>query len=112
MTDTAMLPVEEAASAILALATPLPAEWVPPGRGPRPRLAEDVLARRTLPPWDNSAMDGYAVRSADLTRPRRCGSRWGRRSTPGPRPSREVRPGDVRADHDRGAAARRARTRW
>ncbi len=30
-------------------------------------LAEDVVARRDLPPFDNSAMDGYAVRAAELT---------------------------------------------
>jgi molybdopterin molybdotransferase len=29
-------------------------------------LAEDVKSPLDLPPWDNSAMDGYAVRSADL----------------------------------------------
>jgi len=29
-------------------------------------LAEDVRANRDLPPYDVSAMDGYAVRSADL----------------------------------------------
>jgi molybdopterin molybdotransferase len=29
-------------------------------------LAEDVIAGRRLPPFDNSAMDGYAVRSADV----------------------------------------------
>ncbi len=29
-------------------------------------LAEDVVAAVSLPPFDNSAMDGYAVRSADL----------------------------------------------
>jgi molybdopterin molybdotransferase len=29
-------------------------------------LAEDVTAPSPLPPWDNSAMDGYAVRSCDL----------------------------------------------
>ena len=31
-------------------------------------LAEDIAAPADLPMWDNSAMDGYAVRSAD------CGS--------------------------------------
>ena len=31
-------------------------------------LAIDAVAPVTLPPWDNSAMDGYAVRSADLVR--------------------------------------------
>ena len=39
-------------------------------------LCADVLARRTLPPWDNSAMDGYAVRSADLAARCRCACRW------------------------------------
>lgn len=29
-------------------------------------LAEDVQARRDQPPWDNSAMDGYAVRWEDV----------------------------------------------
>jgi molybdopterin molybdotransferase len=29
-------------------------------------LAADVVSELELPPWDNSAMDGYAVRSADL----------------------------------------------
>ena len=28
-------------------------------------LAEPVVAAVSLPPWDNSAMDGYAVRAAD-----------------------------------------------
>jgi molybdopterin molybdotransferase len=32
------------------------------GRG----LAADVVAAVTLPPWDNSAMDGYAIRAADV----------------------------------------------
>ncbi len=29
-------------------------------------LAEDVTSQIDLPPWDNSAMDGYAVRAADV----------------------------------------------
>ena len=32
-------------------------------------LAEDVIAPSPIPPWDNSAMDGYAVRSADISPP-------------------------------------------
>ena len=32
-------------------------------------LAEEVRSPLDLPPWDNSAMDGYAVRSADVTGP-------------------------------------------
>lgn len=37
--------------------------WEAPGRA----LAEDMRATAMLPPWDNSAMDGYAVRAADIT---------------------------------------------
>ena len=29
-------------------------------------LAEDVVSPRELPGWDNSAMDGYAVRAVDV----------------------------------------------
>jgi molybdopterin molybdotransferase len=32
-------------------------------------LAEDIHSPIDLPPWDNSAMDGYAVRAADLAMP-------------------------------------------
>jgi molybdopterin biosynthesis enzyme len=32
-------------------------------------LAQDVVAGLTVPPADNSAMDGYAVRSADCAAP-------------------------------------------
>ena len=30
-------------------------------------LAEDIHAQRDIPPWDNSAMDGYAVRAEDVS---------------------------------------------
>src|SRR3989454_6888582 len=29
-------------------------------------LAEDIIAERDNPPWDNSAMDGFAVRYEDI----------------------------------------------
>lgn len=63
---TPLLPVEEARAQVLELASPLPAEWVPLEDALGRTLAGDVTAQRTLPPWDNSAMDGYAVRGADL----------------------------------------------
>ncbi|GEL68583.1 gephyrin-like molybdotransferase Glp [Myxococcus virescens] len=70
MNDSAtLLPEEEARSQILALCAPLPSEWLPLDDALGRVLAEDVMAQRTLPPWDNSAMDGYAVRSADLAGP-------------------------------------------
>jgi molybdopterin molybdotransferase len=31
-------------------------------------VAEPVVATTALPPWDNSAMDGYAIRAADVVR--------------------------------------------
>jgi len=44
----------------------LPTEEVPvDGRAVARVLAEDVVAQVLLPPWDNSAMDGYAVRAQD-----------------------------------------------
>lgn len=59
MNDAAtLLPEDEARARVLALATPLSAEWLALDEGLGRTLAEDVLAQRTLPPWDNSAMDG------------------------------------------------------
>jgi molybdopterin molybdotransferase len=61
-----MLSVEEAEARVLALCAPLPAEPVAIESAIDRALASDVRAVRTLPPWDNAAMDGYAVRHADL----------------------------------------------
>jgi len=41
-------------------------ETVPIGEALGRILAEPVVAATSLPPWDNSAMDGYAVRAADV----------------------------------------------
>jgi len=60
------LAVAEAQRRILAAATPLDEERVPLLDSLGRALAEDVTARTTLPPWDNSAMDGYAARSEDV----------------------------------------------
>ena len=50
-------------------------------------LARAQRSTMDVPPMDNSAMDGYAVRASDLKRPERaCGSR--RRSWPAPSASR------------------------
>jgi len=64
-----LLPVEEARLRALALLPVLAPERVPAQEAVGRCLAEDVLAQRTLPPWDNSAMDGYALRSADARGP-------------------------------------------
>lgn len=60
------LHVDEARSRILSAAEPLPPETVPSELATGRALARAVKATATLPPWNNSAMDGYAVRGADV----------------------------------------------
>ncbi|WP_213772499.1 gephyrin-like molybdotransferase Glp [Bradyrhizobium sp. dw_78] len=61
----ALMPVADALSAILAGAEPLPEEMVALDAAYHRVLARDLAALRTQPPQAMSAMDGYAVRSAD-----------------------------------------------
>jgi molybdopterin molybdotransferase len=61
---------EEALSRILQQVACMPAEERPIGEALDHVLAEDVHSSINLPPYDNSAMDGYAVRAADLAGPR------------------------------------------
>lgn len=61
----AMLSVADALERVLAQAQPLPAEETPLDEADGRVLAFDIKARRTQPPADVSAMDGYAVRAAD-----------------------------------------------
>jgi len=56
----------DAAGAILEGLRALPPEQVPLDGALGRVLAGDVVSPLDLPPWDNSAMDGYAVRSADV----------------------------------------------
>ncbi len=67
LSKTAMLRVEEASDRILAEIRTLDAEAVPLRAALGRVCAEDILATVTMPPWSNSSMDGYAVRSADIT---------------------------------------------
>jgi len=61
-----MLEVEDAQRRIIANLQPVSSEIVPlKGAGQR-WLAQDVLALVSIPVFDNSAMDGYAVRAADV----------------------------------------------
>lgn len=64
-----MIAVDEALARILAAVSPLEAERVELTRAAGRVLAEAVVARRRLPAFDDSAMDGYAVRAADVPRP-------------------------------------------
>ena len=61
-----MLSVTEAQQAILANVKRLEPETVSLLEALGRVLAEEVTAETALPPFDNSAMDGYAVRAADL----------------------------------------------
>ena len=48
-------------------------------------ICEDISSTINLPRFDNTAMDGYAVRAEDVaqaTRARRSASRWSGRSRP------------------------------
>jgi molybdopterin molybdotransferase len=61
-----LLTLEEAQSRVLAHVRPLPVETVPLGEAVGRVLAEPARAAVDLPPFPSSAMDGFAVRAADL----------------------------------------------
>lgn len=63
----AMLELEAAIQSILDSLPPATPESVPLGEAHGRILTERMASPLDLPPFDNSAMDGYAVRSADLT---------------------------------------------
>jgi molybdopterin molybdotransferase len=60
------LSVDDAVSRILDRAHALPTVELPLEDALGHALAAPVHAEATLPPWDNSAMDGYAVRAQDV----------------------------------------------
>ncbi len=61
-----MILVEEALLHILEKISRLGPERIPILQALGRVLAEDIFASRNIPPWDNSAMDGYAVRAEDI----------------------------------------------
>lgn len=63
------MPVDEARARILAGLTPLTSETVRLADALGRTLSKPLAARRTQPPWDCSAMDGYALRAADAAAP-------------------------------------------
>ena len=62
-----MIPLEDYVSQVLEALSPLEGGRAPLGRAHGRVLAEDVTAAVPVPPWTNSAMDGYAVRAKDTT---------------------------------------------
>jgi len=66
MMEMAMLSVEEALERVLAYVPVLEPEEKPILEAQGQVLAEDIVAGFDIPRWPNSAMDGYAVRAADI----------------------------------------------
>jgi molybdopterin molybdotransferase len=65
MSERPLLPVDDAIAVILGEAAALPYETVAVADALGRFLAEPVTAPFDLPPFTNSAMDGYAIRAAD-----------------------------------------------
>lgn len=61
-----MIPVSEALAHLLNLVSPLEPEMIPLAEAAGRVLARDVVARRDQPPFSASAMDGYAVKGAEV----------------------------------------------
>lgn len=64
-----LLPVEEAQARLLALLAPLPSETIYFSQSLGRYLSQDIIAMRDQPAAPLSAMDGYAIRHADLPGP-------------------------------------------
>lgn len=64
-----LLPVFDAQQRLLALGTPVESEKVALSLAAGRWAAADIVARRSQPATDLSAMDGYAIRFADLPGP-------------------------------------------
>jgi molybdopterin molybdotransferase len=64
-----MIAVEEALAMVIERTPVLSAETVPLGMAWGRVLRSSVVADRDLPPFDRAAMDGFAVRSQDVSRP-------------------------------------------
>ncbi|MGE0452353.1 MAG: gephyrin-like molybdotransferase Glp [Vicinamibacteria bacterium] len=61
-----MIPVDAALAAVLEATQRLPAEEAPLAEALGRVLAEPVRADMDMPPFDRAAMDGYALRAADV----------------------------------------------
>jgi molybdopterin molybdotransferase len=86
-----LLPVADAQARLLALAAPLLHETVPLADAAGRYLARDCQALRQQPAADLSAMDGYAIRFADLPGPWRVIGE----SVPGTLPTQAILPGEA-----------------
>ena len=63
-----MISADQALQIVLGNVVPLGVERIPILKALGRVLAEDISSSRDIPGFDNSAMDGYAVRAADLAK--------------------------------------------
>jgi molybdopterin molybdotransferase len=89
-----MLTVAEALAAVRSHARPLPPRRTGLNEALGLRLAQDVTADLDLPPFDKALVDGFAVRSADLTGPARIRLRVVETIYAGQTPSKTLGPGE------------------
>src|SRR3954469_15253609 len=85
-----LLPIDAAVQRILAAVAPLEAQDVPVGEALHRVLAADVVAAHDVPPFANSAMDGFAVTPGPAGRRLRIA---GESRARGPAPPRPGPPG-------------------
>jgi molybdopterin molybdotransferase len=91
-----LLSVEQAAALMARQVTPIvETETVELAKADRRVLAEDLVAPIPLPPFDNSAVDGYAVRHADLAAEGETRLRIGGRIAAGDAAQSAVAPGEA-----------------
>lgn len=93
-----MIPLERARELALALVSPLPARQVGLDQAHDRFLTEPLVAPRPLPPVDNAAMDGWAVRAQDTrgaTRARPAALREVGTAVAGELPDQEVGAGEA-----------------
>jgi molybdopterin molybdotransferase len=64
-----MILFEEALEIVTGAAVPLPAVSVPLAQAHRRVLAQDIASDMDMPPFDKSAVDGYACRRTDIDKP-------------------------------------------
>jgi molybdopterin molybdotransferase len=64
-----LMPLDDALAALLAQAAPLAVESVLTFDADGRVLAQDIVSALQVPPHDNSSMDGYALRCADVIAP-------------------------------------------
>lgn len=61
-----MIPLAEARAYVLSKCAPLSATTIPIDDALGLVIADDIAAQGPIPPFDNTAMDGFAIRAADV----------------------------------------------